>query len=58
MKSVRLMTNNPAKVAGLEAFGMAVTERLDLRTEATPDNADYLRTKASKLGHLLGDVDG
>jgi GTP cyclohydrolase II len=52
-KSVRLLTNNPAKVAGLEAAGVAVVERVRHAFVANPHNRDYLKTKAEKAGHLL-----
>jgi GTP cyclohydrolase II len=51
--AVRLMTNNPAKVAMMEACGVTVTERVPLRVGVTPQNIGYLRTKAAKSGHLL-----
>jgi len=51
--SVRLMTNNPDKVAGLQAGGMAVTERVPLAFEANAHNAFYLDTKRKKSGHYL-----
>jgi GTP cyclohydrolase II len=50
---VRLLTNNPAKVKGLEAAGIAVTERVAHQMPANPHNADYLATKRKKSGHLL-----
>ena len=50
---VRLLTNNPAKVAMLEKSGIAVTDRVPLRVGETPENAAYLATKATKSGHLL-----
>jgi GTP cyclohydrolase II len=50
---VRLLTNNPAKVAGLEAAGIAVVERVAHHMPANPHNADYLKTKRKKSGHLL-----
>ena len=49
---VRLLTNNPAKLNGLEEAGIAVTERIAHRMPANPHNADYLATKQSKSGHL------
>jgi GTP cyclohydrolase II len=49
---VRLLTNNPAKVEGLEAAGIEVVERVAHRMPATPHNADYLATKRKKSGHL------
>jgi len=51
--SVRLMTNNPAKLDGLRAHGVRVLERIPLVTPATPHNAGYLRTKQVRAGHLL-----
>jgi GTP cyclohydrolase II len=52
IESVRLLTNNPAKVAGLEAAGIAVVERVPHHMPANPHNADYLATKRKKSGHL------
>jgi len=49
---VRLLTNNPAKVAGLEAAGIAVIERVAHHMPVNPHNADYLATKRRKSGHL------
>lgn len=51
--SVRLMTNNPAKVARMEEAGLSVAERVPHRHGETAENAGYLATKASKSGHLL-----
>ena len=51
--SIRLMTNNPAKVAMMEAQGIKVIERVPLRVGRGPQNTDYLDTKAKKSGHLL-----
>ena len=52
-KRIRLLTNNPKKVASLSDFGLIVEERIGLLTEPTKENAAYLLTKASKSGHLL-----
>jgi len=52
--SVRLLTNNPAKLAGLRAHGIAVTERVPLVMEPNPHNAGYLATKQRRAGHWLG----
>ena len=52
-RSVRLLTNNPAKIRMMEANGIAVVERVPLRVGHTAHNADYLATKAAKSGHLL-----
>ena len=50
---VRLMTNNPAKVDGLEATGVSVAERLPLLAGRNPHNHAYLETKAAKFGHYF-----
>jgi GTP cyclohydrolase II len=55
VRSVRLMTNNPKKVAGLEALGVAVTERIPLVIPPNEHNVDYLSTKARRSGHLFED---
>ena len=51
---VRLLTNNPAKVKGLEAAGIEVVERVPHQMATNPHNADYLTTKRRRSGHLLG----
>jgi GTP cyclohydrolase II len=51
--SVRLITNNPEKVAALEAAGIAVTERISAEVPAEPASARYLQTKQEKMGHLV-----
>ena len=51
--TMRLLTNNPDKRAGLEGYGLAIEERLPLQTAPTPENIEYLRTKQDKMGHLL-----
>lgn len=51
--AVRLITNNPTKVSGLEKYGVRVEERVPLVIPPTDDNARYLRVKKQKLGHLL-----
>ncbi len=48
-----LITNNPRKIAGLKGYGLEMVDRVPLLIEATAYNADYLATKAEKLGHLL-----
>jgi 3,4-dihydroxy 2-butanone 4-phosphate synthase/GTP cyclohydrolase II len=53
VRSMRLLTNNPEKRAGLEGHGLAIKERLPLQTDPTPQNVGYLRAKREKLGHLL-----
>ena len=53
LSEIRLMTNNPRKVVGLDGFGLTIVERVPLEIPATPANARYLKTKRDKLGHLL-----
>jgi 3,4-dihydroxy 2-butanone 4-phosphate synthase / GTP cyclohydrolase II len=53
VRSMRLLTNNPEKRAGLEGHGLVIEERLPLQTDPTPQNVGYLRAKREKLGHLL-----
>ena len=53
VRSMRLLTNNPAKRAGLEGYGLSIVERVPLETFPTPHNLQYLRAKKEKLGHLL-----
>ena len=53
VRSMRLLTNNPAKRAGLEGYGLSITERVGLEIEAHADNVDYLRTKRDRMGHDL-----
>ncbi len=53
VRSVRLITNNPAKILGLEMHGVEVVERIPIETIPNEVNTPYLRTKASRMGHLL-----
>jgi 3,4-dihydroxy 2-butanone 4-phosphate synthase/GTP cyclohydrolase II len=53
VRSVRLLTNNPAKVKGLESNGISVRERLTIQVNASEHNRLYLATKRDKLGHLI-----
>ena len=53
VRSVRLLSNNPAKRAGLESLGVRVVELVPLSIAPTDHNRDYLATKMTKLGHLL-----
>ena len=53
VESVRLITNNPEKVAALEAAGITVAERLSAEVPAEPASARYLQTKQEKMGHLV-----
>jgi 3,4-dihydroxy 2-butanone 4-phosphate synthase/GTP cyclohydrolase II len=51
VQQVRLVTNNPAKVRGLDALGVTVVERVALPLHVTPENERYLRTKRERMGH-------
>jgi 3,4-dihydroxy 2-butanone 4-phosphate synthase/GTP cyclohydrolase II len=53
LKDLRLLTNNPRKIIGLEGYGLRVVERVPIEVAPHPDNAKYLETKREKLGHLL-----
>jgi len=53
VRSMRLLTNNPKKIVGLEGYGLRVTERVPIEAPASDANRFYLRTKQEKLGHLL-----
>lgn len=53
IRQMRLMTNNPKKIIGLEGYGLEVTERVPLELEACEFNSTYLETKKEKMGHLL-----
>jgi len=53
VKKIRLITNNPRKIAGLKGYGLEVVDRVPLLIEATSYNSTYLATKAQKLGHML-----
>jgi 3,4-dihydroxy 2-butanone 4-phosphate synthase/GTP cyclohydrolase II len=53
VRTMRLLTNNPDKRAGLEGYGLAIHERIPLQTTPTAENIGYLRTKREKLGHLI-----
>ena len=50
---MRLLTNNPAKRAGLEGYGLSVVGRVPLPSHVTAENLRYLRTKRDRMGHLL-----
>ena len=55
LTSIRLLTNNPAKRAGLEGYGLKITERVPLEIHSNPFNHRYLKVKKVKMGHLLNE---
>lgn len=57
VRSMRLLTNNPAKRAGLEGYGLTVIGREGLPVRPHPENVRYLRTKRDRMGHLLDELD-
>jgi 3,4-dihydroxy 2-butanone 4-phosphate synthase/GTP cyclohydrolase II len=56
VRQIRLLTNNPRKVVGLDGYGLTIVERVPVHLPANACNLRYLRTKRDKLGHLL-DID-
>ena len=56
IKKVRLMTNNPKKIVGLEGYGIQVVERVSIEISPRPENEQYLFTKKAKMGHYLTQV--
>ncbi|MCX6885244.1 MAG: bifunctional 3,4-dihydroxy-2-butanone-4-phosphate synthase/GTP cyclohydrolase II [Verrucomicrobiota bacterium] len=53
LKTIRLLTNNPRKLVGLEGYGLEIVEQVPIKIKPNPHNARYLKTKRDKLGHLL-----
>jgi 3,4-dihydroxy 2-butanone 4-phosphate synthase/GTP cyclohydrolase II len=56
LKKIRLITNNPRKIVGIEGYGLEVVERVPIEITPQESNVHYLRTKKAKLGHLLDNV--
>ncbi len=56
IKKIRLLTNNPKKIVGLEGYGLKVVERVPIQTKVGRHNRKYLQTKKTKLGHLLDGI--
>ena len=57
VRSMRLLTNNPAKRVGLEGYGLKVVDRVPLSVWPNPENVHYLRTKRDRMGHELGHLE-
>jgi len=57
VRKIRLLTNNPKKVVGLDGYGLHIVERVPIQIPPNEENRRYLETKRDKLGHLLGDMD-
>jgi 3,4-dihydroxy 2-butanone 4-phosphate synthase/GTP cyclohydrolase II len=57
ISKLRLLTNNPRKIKGLEGYGLEVDERVPIQMESKKDNLNYLQTKQQKLGHMLTFID-
>ncbi len=53
IKSIRLLTNNPRKIVGLEGYGIKIVERVSIKIDSNPHNEKYLNTKKCRMGHLL-----
>ena len=53
MKTIRLLTNNPRKVVGLEGYGLEIVKQVPIKIKPNRYNQSYLKTKREKLGHLL-----
>ena len=53
LKKIRLLTNNPKKVVGLEGYGLKIVEQVPIKVKSNPHNERYLETKRKKMGHLL-----
>ena len=53
LKTIRLLTNNPRKIVGLEGYGLEIVEQVPIKVNPNPHNKRYLKTKREKMGHLL-----
>ncbi len=53
VRQIRLLTNNPRKIVGLEGYGLSVVERVPIQVPQNPTNEQYLKTKKNKMGHIL-----
>ncbi|MBI5682861.1 MAG: bifunctional 3,4-dihydroxy-2-butanone-4-phosphate synthase/GTP cyclohydrolase II [Deltaproteobacteria bacterium] len=57
VRKMKLMTNNPKKIVGLEGYGLEIIERVPIEVHAHERNIDYLRTKKEKMGHIIGNLE-
>jgi len=57
VRQLRLLTNNPDKVVGLDGYGLHIAERVPIQIAPNPHNLKYLKTKKDKLGHLLDEME-
>ncbi len=53
LSSIRVLTNNPHKLVGLEGYGLTIVERVPIVADPTTENRDYLAVKRDKMGHLF-----
>ena len=53
LRKIRLLTNNPKKIVGLEGYGLEIVEQVPIKVKPNPHNSRYLKTKREKMGHLL-----
>ena len=53
IEKIRLLTNNPRKIKGLEGYGLEIVDRVEIEIEPNERNKDYLKTKKDKMGHYL-----
>jgi len=56
IKKLRLLTNNPKKIVGLEGYGLEIVERIPIEIKPSEQNRDYLATKKQKMGHILNEI--
>ncbi len=57
VRRMRILTNNPRKLSGLDGFGLEIVERVPIKAQPTKENSRYLETKRTRLGHLLDEAD-